>query len=97
MRRDEAIAILREGRRRLRDDFGVKSLALFGSVARDEAKEDSDVDLLVDFDRPVGIFDLIQLQNHLELLLDRKVDVGTFDGLKPRVRESVMKDRIYVA
>lgn len=49
--------------------FGVARLALFGSVACDEARQDSDVDLLVEFDRPVGLFRFMELQSHLEDLL----------------------------
>jgi hypothetical protein len=54
MKRDRAIAILKLHQDKLKD-FRVKSLDLFGSVARDEARPDSDVDLLVEFDRPVGL------------------------------------------
>jgi predicted nucleotidyltransferase len=55
MKRDEVIRVLREHRGELREQFGVKSLALFGSVARDEATGTSDVDLLVEFERPIGL------------------------------------------
>ena len=54
MKRDQVLKILTEHRLELRDKFGVKSLALFGSVARDEASQTSDVDLLVEFEQPVG-------------------------------------------
>jgi predicted nucleotidyltransferase len=56
MKRDQVLKILTEHRLELRDKFGVKSLALFGSVARDEASQTSDVDLLVEFEQPVGTF-----------------------------------------
>ena len=56
MKRDQALATLRIEKDRLSRDYGVKSLALFGSVARDEATAVSDVDLLVEFDRPTGLF-----------------------------------------
>ena len=61
MKRDEVLKILADHRDELRQQFGVKSLALFGSVARDEATETSDVDLLVEFERPVGLFGLFAL------------------------------------
>jgi len=70
--------------------YGVKSLALFGSVARDEATSSSDVDLIAEFSRPVGYFDLFALQNHLEIILGCPVDLGTPDSLKPRLRQRVM-------
>ena len=56
MKRDEVLRILREHRGELRRGFGVKSVALFGSLARDEATDTSDIDILVDFDGPVGLF-----------------------------------------
>lgn len=77
--------------------FGVKSLLLFGSVARDEATAASDVDLLVEFNRPVGYFGLFALQDYLEKLLGCSVDLGTPDSLKPYIRERVMGELIRVA
>ena len=97
MKREEVIEILRKQKADLAQQYGVKSLALFGSVARDQATSSSDVDLLVEFDRPVGYFGLFALQDHLENLFHCKVDLGTPDSLKPRIREQVMKERVYVA
>ncbi len=75
MNREQAIHILSEYRMELAREFGVKSLAVFGSVSRDEAGSGSDVDLLVEFDRPVGYFGLFALQDHLESILSCKVDL----------------------
>ncbi len=97
MKRDEVMRILSAQRAELQQNFGAKSLALFGSVARDEATESSDVDLLVEFDRPTGLFGLVQLQQHLEALLGCKVDVGTMAGLRPRIRERVLREALRVA
>ena len=94
MRRDEALAILSAHQEQLKG-FGVKSLALFGSVARDEASADSDVDLLVEFEKPVGLFTFVRLQRYLEEILGRSVDLGTPDSLKPYLREPVFKDVVY--
>ena len=77
--------------------FGVKSLALFGSVSRDESGSVSDVDLLVEFNRPVGYFGLFALQDHLESLLGCKVDLGTLNSLKPRIRVRVIGECMRVA
>ncbi len=96
MKRDEVIRILQEHQDEFTDRYGVKSLALFGSVARDEATEGSDVDLLVEFDRPIGLFGLLTLQNHLEKLLYCSVDVGTRDSLKTRLRSQVLTECIDV-
>jgi uncharacterized protein len=81
----------------LRAQYGVKSLSLFGSVARDEATSASDVDLIVEFSRPVGYFGLFALQDHLEKLLGCPIDLGTPNSLKPRLRERVMGELIRAA
>ena len=97
MKREEVLRILSAEQGDLQKQFGVKSLSLFGSVARDEATEVSDVDLLVEFDRPTGYFGLIALQEHLECLLRCRVDVGTPRSLKPRLRARILGECIHVA
>jgi uncharacterized protein len=97
MKRAEVLRILHENRGELAEKYGVKSLALFGSIARDEARPDSDVDLLVEFDRPVGLFAFIGLQQFLETLLGCKVDLGTLRSLKPRLKDSVLQEAIYIS
>jgi uncharacterized protein len=97
MQREQVIRILSEQQAELAVRYGVKSLSLFGSVARDEAVPTSDVDLLVEFDRPVGYFGLFALQDHLESLLGCKVDLGTPDSLKPRIRARVLGESVRVA
>jgi hypothetical protein len=74
--------------------MGVKSLELFGSVARDEAGSDSDVDFLVEFARPVGLFDFSRVRLYLEDVLGRSVDMGTLDALREHLRKPVLKDVI---
>jgi uncharacterized protein with HEPN domain/predicted nucleotidyltransferase len=95
MRRDEALAILTTHQSELKE-FGVKSLALFGSVARDEAKPESDVDLLVEFQsgKSIGLFELVKLQQHLETLLGCAVDLVTPDSLKPRLRDRILNETV---
>ncbi len=97
MERDAVIAILAVHEDELRGRFGVKSLSLFGSVARGEADEQSDVDLLVEFNRPTGYFGLGELQEHLEKLLGCRVDLGTTGSLKPRLRDRVLQECVHVA
>jgi len=96
MERERVMQILRQNQAEI-NAYGVKSLALFGSVARDEARPDSDVDLLVEFDRPVGLFGLVALQLRLEELLGCPVDIGTMDSLKPLIRSRVMEECVYVS
>ena len=90
------LKILQQKNAELAKQFGVRSLSLFGSVARNEATSTSDVDLLVEFSRPVGYFGLFALQDYLETILGCPVDLGTFDSLKPYMRERVMRDLIHV-
>lgn len=71
--------------------FHVASLFLFGSVARNDARDNSDVDLLVEFSQPVGLFTLVRLQIYLEKLLGCAIDLGTPDSLKPYMRDLVIK------
>lgn len=94
MKRDEALKILAEHREEI-EAFGVRRLAVFGSVARDEAGPESDVDLLVEFDdRPVGLFEFVDLKNRLEELLGRPVDLATKDGLKRQLRDRILEEAI---
>jgi predicted nucleotidyltransferase len=97
MKREDVIRILSQRHTELNERYWVKHFSLFGSVTRDEATPTSDVDLLVEFDRPVGLFGLFALQDHLEGLLECKVDVGTPDSLKARVRSRVLQEAVQVA
>lgn len=94
MQRDAVLALLRRNEATLRTRYGVRSLVLFGSVARDEAGPDSDVDLLVEFDRPTGYFGLVALQLYLQEILGRGVDLGTPGSLRPALRERVQREAI---
>ena len=96
MRRDEALRLLTEHRAEL-EGMGVTSLALFGSVARDEAGPNSDVDVIIDVVHPFGLFDLARVHLRLEEILDCKVDVATEGGMPPRYRRRIEEDLIYVA
>jgi len=97
MKREVVLGLLRQKKAEMANRFGVKSLLLFGSAARDEATDSSDVDLLVEFNRPVGYFGLFALQDYLEKMLGCPVDLGTPDSLKPALIEKVMKELIRVA
>ena len=97
MKQDVVLQALKQKNAELTKQFGVKSLLLFGSVARNEATSTSDVDLLVEFNRPVGYFGLFALQDYLEKLLGCPVDLGTPDSLKPYIKERVMGELIRVA
>ena len=96
MRRNDAVQILQEQSEALMDSYPISALFLFGSVARDEAREDSDVDILVEFSQPIGLFQLIALKEDLETLLGRRVDIGTQRSLKPQVKGRVLQEAIRI-
>ena len=97
MKRDQVLSVLRERHAEIERRFNVKHLALFGSMARDEAREDSDVDVLVEFEGSATFDGYFGLKDYLEQLLGRPVDLVTEKGLKPRARPHVEKDLIRVA
>jgi predicted nucleotidyltransferase len=99
MNRDEALVILSDSKDELREKFGVKSIAVFGSTARNEAQSGSDVDVLVEFDSraEIGLFKFIRLQWQLEELLENKVDLVTRGGLFPQLKDSILKEAVYVS
>jgi len=96
MRRAEVLRVLETHAAELQR-FGVKSLRLFGSVARDEAADGSDVDLIVGFERPPGFSSFMKLRIFLEDLLGARVDLVTENGLRDRARPYVEKEAIRVA
>lgn len=96
MRRDNVLRILADHRVELAN-LGVGSIALFGSLARGEARPESDVDLLVDFIQPVGLFELVDLKTYLEELLGCSVDLVTRDSIKRQLRDRILKEAIPAA
>jgi len=96
MRRDDALAVLR-ARRAEFGRFQVKSLSIFGSVARNEAGPLSDLDLLVEFDGAASYDLYMGLKLYLEDLLGCRIDLVMEKALKPRVRPSVERDLVRVA
>jgi predicted nucleotidyltransferase len=83
--------------RALLGEFGVRSISLFGSFARDEATDESDVDLLVDFSKPTGLLQFVALQRALEEVLGRQVDLTTSRSLNPQLRERILKEAVRAA
>ena len=96
MNREKLLQRLREHKDELQRRFGVKSLAVFGSVARGEAGPDSDVDILVEFESRATFDRYMGLKFFLEDLLGRQVDLVTRKALKPRLRPYVEREAIYV-
>jgi hypothetical protein len=81
----------------LRERFALKRLAVFGSVARGSESEDSDVDVLVEFEQRVGFDEFMDLRFHLEDLLGVRVDLVTAKAIRPGMRDSIEREAIRVA
>ena len=96
MERETVLSLLKTRRPEL-EKLGIRRLALFGSLARGEARPDSDIDLLAEFTSPLTFDRYIQAKFYFEDLLNRPVDLVIPDTLKPRVRPEVEKEAIYVA
>jgi len=77
--------------------LGVKSLSIFGSVARGEERPDSDVDILVEFKGRATFNRFMDTKFYLEEVLGRKVDLVTPQAIRPRIKDNVMEDLIHVA
>jgi len=78
--------------------MGVVSLAVFGSVARNESRQQSDIDLLVDFDRDVGLFYLFEIQHRLEEIIGvPKIDLIQKGAIHPALREQILSEAVNVA
>ena len=97
MKRDDVIGLLSSHRQELGERFGVRSLALFGSMARDEAGPDSDVDVLVEFRETPGLAEYMRLKFWLEDHLGRPVDLVMKGALKSWARPVVEAEAIRVA
>jgi predicted nucleotidyltransferase len=98
MKRDKVLRVLAAHREELRA-FGVKEISIFGSVARDEARADSDIDVLVEHQvgTPLSFFRVCRLRYFLEEILGENVDLVTVGGLRPEIREEVMAEAIRAA
>jgi hypothetical protein len=80
----------------IKEKYHVKNIGVFGSVARGEETEKSDVDILVEFEKPIGFFEFIRLENYLSKILGRKVDLVTKKSVKPSIKEEIFKETVYV-
>jgi len=86
--------ILRKCLPEIRDKYGVTSIGIFGSYARGEEAPDSDIDIIVEFDRPIG-WELVDLADHLESILHHKVDLVIRRSLHPLIRDTILAEVQY--
>ena len=80
----------------LAERFFVREIGVFGSFSRGEQNDSSDVDILVAFDKPVGFFKFLDLEEYLSSILGRKVDLVTRQALKPNIGRNILKDLVTV-
>ena len=97
MNRQKVMQILHDALPEIRERFGVQDLAIFGSVARDEAGPNSDVDVLVTFEGRTRFRAFMGLQFELESILGARVDLVTPKAMKPTLRPHIERDLIHVA
>ena len=97
MDRHTILTRLRGSMQQIRQQFSVKSLSIFGSIARDEGVDKSDVDILVEFNKKPGFDLFMDLKFYLEDLLGASVDLVTNNALRPQVRQAIEGEIINVA
>jgi uncharacterized protein len=95
MTRDEVLALLRKHKVDFKKKYHVSNMELFGSYARDEQTNESDVDVMVEFAEPVGI-EFVDLLMELEAILGRPVDLVTKKSIRPKLRSYIEPDLIVV-
>jgi len=90
--REDALRTLAEVKEELKEQYGVKRIGLFGSIVRGEQTPESDIDVLVEFDRPIGFFKFLELEDYLAERLGQKVDLVSTKALKPRIGAQILKE-----
>jgi hypothetical protein len=93
---DEISRIIAENRKPLKAEFGVSEIGIFGSLVRGEQSAGSDIDLLVEFERPIGFVKFMRLEKRLAELLGMPVDLVTKKALKPHIGKRILQEVRYV-
>ncbi len=88
--------ILEQHKEKLREEYGVKEIGVFGSFVRGEAKEQSDIDILVEFERPIGFFKFLELEDYLSDLIGVRVDLVSKKALKPYIGKYILKEVVLI-
>jgi len=93
---DKIKEALKKHKGELRERFRVKEIGIFGSYVKGEQKKVSDIDILVEFEEPIGLFEFMDLEENLSNLLGTKVDLVSKKALKPRIGEHILKEVVYI-
>ena len=92
----EKLAKLEDRMYELETRYNVRKIGIFGSLTRADFRAESDIDIVVEFNEPVGFFTFSRLERYLSELLGFQVDLVTRNAIKPAIRKSIMKEIIYV-
>ena len=93
---DEVREVIEKNKPKLAASYGIRSIGVFGSLARGEQGSRSDVDILVEFDEVPGLLQFIRIEEHLRRLLGRKVDLVRKEGLRPELKDHILREVVYL-
>jgi len=93
---DEIKDVISKHKAYLIEKYSVKEIGIFGSYARGNEKRDSDIDILVEFDKPISFFKFLELEEHLSNLIGRKVDLVSKKALKPHIGKHILEEVVTV-
>ncbi len=88
--------IIEKHRQEISEKYHVSEIGVFGSYSRGDQEDDSDIDILVSFSKPVGFIKFMRLEFYLSELLGKKVDLVTRDALKPHIGKIILRETQYV-
>jgi predicted nucleotidyltransferase len=88
--------ILEHHKDELKAKYEVRQIGIFGSVVRKEQTETSDIDILVEFEKPIGLLEFVRVKNYLSDLLNMNVDLVMKRALKPRIGQHILSEVVYV-
>lgn len=94
--KQDRVEMIRRQKQELREKYKVKRIGIFGSYVRKEANKKSDLDILVEFEKPIDFFEFLELEEHLSKSLKVKVDLVMKKVLKPAIGKRILKEVIYV-
>lgn len=89
-------SIILDNKTYIEKEYNISNIGIFGSYVRGENNIDSDIDILVEFSKPIGFFKFIQLENYLQEILGKKVDLVTKQALKPVIGKYILSEVVMV-
>ena len=95
--REDVLKVLKKELPYLKKNYYVSNIGLFGSYSRGEQKENSDIDLLVDFEKSIDFFKLLEMEDYLKEKFGIEVEIVTKPALKDRIRSKILKEVSYVS